>query len=282
MNKVVKVRFRPQGKLYDFDSGHFVLSYGDQVIVETEQGLGLGTIVSPPQPPNPELPVRARKPVLRLATAADQKQARRNLEKEREAHEFCLERIKVRQLPMHLVCVESFFDGSKMIFYFTAAKRVDFRELVRDLVQQFHTRVELRQIGVRHKAKMISGLGPCGRPLCCAAFLRDFDPVSIKMAKEQNLNLNPTKISGICGRLMCCLAYEYDTYLELKKDLPKIGKRVKLPQGEGKIIRQNVIAATITVELSEGQELELSIAEYLRSVEEPAAAAPNPDGQVQS
>ncbi|OPX19706.1 MAG: stage 0 sporulation protein [Desulfobacca sp. 4484_104] len=264
MNKIVKVRFRPHSKIYDFDSGHFVLAPADQVIVETEQGIGLGTIVRAPLPRNPNLPLRPLKPVLRLATAEDQEQARRNQERELQAYEFCLERIKARQLPMHLVRVEGFFDGNKMIFYFTAEKRVDFRELVRDLVQEFHIRIELRQIGVRHKAKMIGGLGCCGRPLCCATFLQDFEPVSIRMAKEQNLSLNPTKISGLCGRLMCCLAFEYSTYLELKKDLPRLGKQVKLPQGEGKIIRQNVISRTLTIELSEGGELEIPIDDFLQ------------------
>ncbi|MFP3866536.1 MAG: stage 0 sporulation family protein [Desulfobacteraceae bacterium] len=264
MNKIVKIRFQPHSKSYDFDSGHFVLYPGDQVIVETDQGIGMGVVVRAPIPRNPKLPDRALKPVLRLATAEDREQARRSKEKEQQAYDFCLERIKARQLAMHLVRVENFFDGNKMIFYFTAEKRVDFRELVRDLVQQFHTRIELRQIGVRHKAKMIGGLGCCGRPLCCATFLQDFEPVSIRMAKEQNLSLNPSKISGLCGRLMCCLSYEYDTYLELKKDLPRIGKQVKLPQGEGKVIRENVISRTITIELSDGGELEMSIDEFLQ------------------
>ncbi|MBW1986343.1 MAG: stage 0 sporulation family protein [Deltaproteobacteria bacterium] len=275
MHKIVKIRFHPQSKIYDFDSGHFVLSPGDKVIVETEQGIGMGIVVRAPLPPNPKLPMRPLKPVLGIATAEDLEQAQRNHEREKQAYDFCLERIKARQLPMHLVRVESFFDGNKMIFYFTADKRVDFRELVRDLVQQFHTRIELRQIGVRHKAKMIGGLGCCGRPLCCATFLQDFEPVSIRMAKEQNLSLNPSKISGLCGRLMCCLSYEYATYLELKQDLPRVGKQVKLPQGWGKVIRQNVISRTITVELSEGGELEMSIDDFLLT--QAAAAYDNQD-----
>ncbi len=157
---------------------------------------------------------------------------------------------------MHLVRVESLFDGSKMVFYFTAAKRVDFRELVRDLVQQFRTRIELRQIGVRHQAKMIGGLGNCGRPFCCSSFLQDFAPVSVRMAKEQNLSLNPSKISGCCGRLMCCLMYEFQTYMDMKAGLPKVGKMITLPEGEGKIIRQNVISQTLIVEMRDGREVE--------------------------
>ena len=263
MSKIVRVRFHPHGKVYNFDSGHFVLSPGDKVIVETEQGMAFGTVVSPPQPRSPKLMVQPLKPVYRLATAEDIEQAKMLAEKEQEAFRFCQECIQKRQLPMHLVRVESLFDGSKMVFYFTAAKRVDFRELVRDLVQHFRTRIELRQIGVRHQAKMIGGLGNCGRPFCCSTFLQDFAPVSVRMAKEQNLSLNPGKISGSCGRLMCCLTYEYQTYLDLKAGFPKVGKTVTLPQGEGKIIRQNVINRTVIVELRDGPEIEVAVDEVL-------------------
>ncbi len=193
------------------------------------------------------------KPVYRLATPEDIEQAKLLEKKEEEAFKFCQECIQKRHLPMHLVRVESLFDASKMVFYFTAAKRVDFRELVRDLVQQFRTRIELRQIGVRHQAKMIGGLGNCGRPFCCSSFLQDFAPVSVRMAKEQNLSLNPSKISGCCGRLMCCLTYEFQTYMDLKASLPKVGKMISLPEGEGKIIRQNIINQTIVVEMRDGQ-----------------------------
>lgn len=263
MSKIVRVRFHTHGKVYNFDSGHFVLSQGDKVIVETEQGMAFGTVVSPPQPRSPKLLIHPLKPVYRLATPEDIEQARQLAHKEEEAFLFCQECIQKRQLPMHLVRVESLFDGSKMVFYFTAAKRVDFRELVRDLVQHLRTRIELRQIGVRHQAKMIGGLGNCGRPFCCSTFLQDFAPVSVRMAKEQNLSLNPGKISGSCGRLMCCLTYEYETYLELKAGFPKVGKTVTLPQGEGKIIRQNVLNRTVMVELRDGQEIEVPIAEVL-------------------
>lgn len=263
MSKIVRVRFHPHGKVYNFDSGHFVLSQGDKVIVETEQGMAFGTVVSPPQPRSPKLMIHPLKPVYRLATPEDIEQAKILAQKEQEAFLFCQECIQKRQLPMHLVRVESLFDGSKMVFYFTAAKRVDFRELVRDLVQHFRTRIELRQIGVRHQAKMIGGLGNCGRPFCCSTFLQDFAPVSVRMAKEQNLSLNPGKISGSCGRLMCCLTYEYQTYMDLKAGFPKVGKTVTLPQGEGKIIRQNVLNQTVIVELREGQEIEVPVAAVL-------------------
>jgi cell fate regulator YaaT (PSP1 superfamily) len=263
MSKIIRVRFRPHGKVYNFDSGHFVLSQGDRVIVETEQGVAFGTVVSPPQPRSPKLMIHPLKPVYRLATQDDIEQARLLEKKEDEAFKFCQDCIQKRQLPMHLVRVESLFDGSKMVFYFTAAKRVDFRELVRDLVQQFRTRIELRQIGVRHQAKMIGGLGNCGRPFCCSSFLQDFAPVSVRMAKEQNLSLNPSKISGCCGRLMCCLMYEFQTYMDLKAGLPKVGKMISVPEGEGKIIRQNVLNQTLIVEMRDGREVEVSIGQVI-------------------
>ncbi len=263
MSKIVRVRFRAHGKVYNFDSGHFVLSQGDRVIVETEQGVAFGIVVSPPQPRSPKLMIHPLKPVYRLATPEDIEQAKLLEKKEEEAFKFCQECIQRRQLPMHLVRVESLFDGSKMVFYFIAAKRVDFRELVRDLVQQFRIRIELRQIGVRHQAKMIGGLGNCGRPFCCSSFLQDFAPVSVRMAKEQNLSLNPSKISGCCGRLMCCLTYEFQTYIDLKAGLPKVGKIISLPEGEGKIIRQNIINQTLIVEMRDGREVEVPAAQLL-------------------
>jgi cell fate regulator YaaT (PSP1 superfamily) len=261
MSKIVRVRFRANGKVYNFDSGHFVLSQGDRVIVETEQGVAFGTVVSPPQPRSPKLMIHPLKPVYRLATPEDIEQARLLEKKEEEALNFCQECIQRRQLPMHLVRVESLFDGSKMVFYFTAAKRVDFRELVRDLVQQFRIRIELRQIGVRHQAKMIGGLGNCGRPFCCSSFLQEFAPVSVRMAKEQNLSLNPSKISGCCGRLMCCLTYEFPTYMDLKANLPKAGKIVSLPEGEGKVLRQNVLNQTVVLEMRDGSEIEVPVSQ---------------------
>ncbi len=276
MSKIVRIRFRLHGKIYNFDSGHFVLSPGDRVIVKTEQGLGLGSVVSPPQPRSPKLLAQDLKPIYRLATPEDIQQAEQMTELEKEAFAFCVDRITAHQLPMRLVSVESLFDGSKLVFYFTAAKRIDFRELVRDLVQHFRTRIELRQIGVRHQARMIGGLGCCGRPLCCTSFLQDFTPVSVKMAKEQNLSLNPSKISGCCGRLMCCLAYEFEVYQDLKKNLPKVGKRVTLTEGEVKVIRLNVINRVITVETAEGRERDLPLEQFLAEMQEAAASKEPP------
>ncbi|MBW2061819.1 MAG: stage 0 sporulation family protein [Deltaproteobacteria bacterium] len=256
MNKVVGIRFRRNGPIYFFATGHFVLHKGDRIIVKTEQGVGLGEIVTPPWTQNPEIH-RDLKKVFRMANKEDLSQHKKNIELEGVAFDFCLERIKARNMEMKLVTTEVLFDGSKIIFYYTADGRVDFRELVKDLVARFRTRIEMRQIGVRHEAKMIGGVGCCGRELCCATFLSSFDPVSVRMAKEQNLSLNPAKISGLCGRLMCCLNYEFPTYMEQKKGLAKVGKRVMTKSGPGKVIRQNIMARTSIVLLSEGGEIEI-------------------------
>lgn len=259
--KIVGIRFHQTGSIYDFDCGHFVLKCGDQVIVKTEQGLGLGQVVRGPVKLEQIEEGQEYKKIFRMANEADLDQFRKVQDREKEAFHFCLERIKERRLPMKLVRVECFFDGSKVIFYFTADGRIDFRELVKDLVHRFHTRIEMRQIGVRNEAKLLGGLGPCGRELCCSSFLPDFAAVSVKMAKEQNLPLNPTKISGICGRLMCCLTYEYETYQELKKDFPKIGKTIPSPLGPVKVLRQNIMDGTIVVETEEREEKILKVAE---------------------
>jgi cell fate regulator YaaT (PSP1 superfamily) len=266
--KIVGVRFQQTGTVYDFDCGHFVLKGGDKVIVKTEQGLGLGTVVRGPFKVDPSEGGREFKKIFRLAHVEDLSQDDKIREREKEAFSFCLEHIRERNLQMKLVRVECFFDGSKVIFYFTADGRVDFRELVKDLVHRFHTRIEMRQIGVRNEAKMIGGLGPCGRELCCASFLPDFAAVSVKMAKEQNLPLNPTKISGICGRLMCCLTYEYETYQQLKKDFPKMGKTIMSPLGLVKVLRQNVMEGTILVETAEREEKIIKVSELTPGVAE--------------
>ena len=259
MDNIVGIRFREGGKIYNFAPGHFVLKEGDEVIVKTEKGLSFGTVATPVRKRDPNFPKDQLKEVFRLANDNDRQQYQECLTREKEAHAFCQDRIKERALPMTLVDVESFFDGSKIIFYFYADGRVDFRELVKDLVKELHTRVELRQIGVRNKAKMIGGLGPCGRELCCATFLKEFHSVSVKMAKEQNLSLNPTKISGVCGRLMCCLKYEYADYIEMKKGMPKVGKRIITPEGEGKVVRQNVMEKRVVVVLNDGREVEFGL-----------------------
>ncbi len=259
--KVVGVKFRDHGRIYDYDSTGFALRERDIVMVETEHGPELGFVARMPLERDPAYFSKALQRVIRLAEENDMEQGRRNLYQEREAKRLCLAKIKEQSLPMKLIGVESFLDGSKIIFYFVSEGRVDFRALVKDLASAFKTRIEMRQVGVRNEAKMIGGLGNCGREFCCCAFLKEFEPVSVKMAKEQNLALNPQKISGACGRLMCCLAYEIDTYTELRKDMPKVGKRVVTPQGPGKVVQQNIIHQKIRVVLDEGKEVEAGVHE---------------------
>lgn len=259
MEKVVGVRFRRGGKIYFFSCGPLGLKRGDYVIVHTEQGVGLGDVTEGPYPRDERIHPPDMKKVDRLAMEDEIRKYFDNMQYESEAKEFCLERIHAHGLPMNLVGVEYFYDGSKIIFFFTADGRVDFRELVKDLVRRFRTRVELRQIGVRNQAKMVGGVGTCGRALCCSTFLRNFHPVSIKMAKEQNLSLNPSKISGACGRLMCCLQYEHDTYKKYRRNMPKLGKRIQIEQGKGKVIRQNILKRTLTVLLEDGQEVAVDL-----------------------
>lgn len=300
MIKVVGIRFKPAGKVYDFDAGAFVLNLGDAVIVETEQGLGFGFVAILPvlreendirlpenesdvapedsflvqeeaapcensDPREPEdtggetPPARILKKVFRPATEPDFEQKKKNAEFEKEAHKFCTGYIKEFGLKMNLFAVESTFDASKLTFFFTAEGRVDFRELVKVLVKEFHTRIEMRQVGIRNQAKMCGGIGRCGRELCCAAFIEKFEPVSIRMAKEQNLSLNPTKISGLCGRLMCCLTYEYETYMRIRAEMPKIGEIVETPKGKGRVIRQNPICGRILIRTEDGHETEIEL-----------------------
>ncbi|MDM8550893.1 stage 0 sporulation family protein [Desulfobacterales bacterium HSG2] len=259
MKKIVGIRFKPAGKVYDFDAGAFVLKRGEAVIVETEQGLGFGRVAVPPVLREENKEARIYKKVFRLATEKDFQQREKNLETEKMAHTFCLVCIKEFGLEMNLFSVESTFDASKLTFFFTAEGRIDFRELVKVLVNEFHTRIEMRQVGIRNQAKMCGGIGRCGRELCCATFMEKFEPVSIRMAKEQNLSLNPTKISGLCGRLMCCLTFENETYLALKKNFPKIGQIVKTDRGEGKVIRHNVICNRIAIRREDGHEIETEL-----------------------
>jgi cell fate regulator YaaT (PSP1 superfamily) len=257
MGKIVGIRLRKSGKIYDFDSGHFVLKKDDRVVVNTEQGKALGIVCIEPRDMVDRKSVLPLKKVYRMANRKDIERHEKNCDLEKEVFSYCYEQIKEKSLPMCLVATERLFDGSKIIVYFSAEGRVDFRELVKDLVQRFHTRVEMKQIGVRHQAKMIGGLGPCGRHLCCSSFLNNFDPVSIKMAKKQNLSLNPSKISGMCGRLMCCLSYEYDYYNDAARDIPKVGKRITTTKGEGRIIRQNVLKESITIVTEAKEEIEV-------------------------
>lgn len=252
MQTVVGVRFKKACKIYYFSPGELALVQGDGVVVKTARGIEFGTVVIGPRDvPDAEV-VQPLKEVQRKATNEDRAKLAENNLKEQEAYKICEEKIRNRQLPMKLISVEYTLDVNKIIFYFTADGRIDFRELVKDLAAIFHTRIELRQIGVRDEAKLLGGIGCCGRPLCCATFLGDFEPVSIRMAKDQSLSLNPTKISGICGRLMCCLKYENDLYQGCSKHSsivtpPKQGSRVVSIEGEGKAISINMQKRTVTV-----------------------------------
>ena len=231
MTKVIGVRFRTAGKIYFFAPGKFEIKQGDNVIVETARGVEFGRVVSGPKDVKDEDVVQPLKSVIRLATDQDRKTVEKNKQKEKEAFKICLEKIRKHKLEMKLIDVEYTFDGNKILFYFTADGRIDFRELVKDLAAVFRTRIELRQIGVRDEPKIRGGIGICGRPLCCSTYLTEFSAVSIKMAKEQNLSLNPTKISGVCGRLMCCLTNEEETYEVLNSQLPSVGDTVTTKEG---------------------------------------------------
>lgn len=252
MIKIVKIQFHTAGKLYDFACNGLELHPGDRIIVETERGRSIGSVVMGPLEIAEEQVPEGLKNILRKAEPADLEAAARNAAREKEAFAFCLAKIAERNMEMKLVKVEYLFDGSKAIFYFTADGRVDFRELVKDLAHAFHTRIEMRQIGVRDESKLVGGMGICGRELCCSSFLRDFEPVSVKMAKEQNLALNPTKISGQCGRLLCCLGYEFETYCTLRKCLPKCGKHVQCGSTSGEVVKLNVLTGTVTVRADDG------------------------------
>lgn len=272
---IVGIRFKRAGKIYYFSPGEYDLAKGDHAIVETARGIEYGEVVIPRQEVEEGKIVSPLKTVIRKATEVDTRKVEENHRKEKEAFVICEKKIAARKLDMHLVNVEYTFDVGKIIFYFTADGRIDFRELVKDLAAVFRTRIELRQIGVRDEAKMLGGIGCCGRPLCCATFLGDFEPVSIKMAKEQNLSLNPTKISGICGRLLCCLKYESDLYCgscckkrEKKKEhgmVPRPGMKVVTPGGEGMVMNISRREQTVTVELSPGNRIVVSWDEIVES-----------------
>ena len=253
MIKIIGVRFREAGKIYYFSPGKRKISRGDQVIVETARGVEMGRVVLGEKAVPEEEIVSPLKEVTRIATEEDLKRVKRNREKEKEAFVVCEQKIKKHQLQMKLVGAEYTFDNNKLLFYFTADGRIDFRELVKDLASVFRTRIELRQIGVRDETKMMGGIGICGRELCCKTFLSDFAPVSIKMAKEQNLSLNPGKISGLCGRLMCCLKNEYETYEYLNSRLPGVGDFVTTPDGvKGQVQSVNVLRQTVKVLTEQG------------------------------
>lgn len=249
MYEVVGVRFKKAGKIYYFDPGDLPISNGDYVIVETVRGIEFGKVVVAKKQVDEKDIVLPLKKVIRMADQKDKLVVEENKQAAEEAYDICLKKVEEHGLEMKLVDVEYTFDRNKIIFYFTADGRVDFRELVKDLAAIFRTRIELRQIGVRDEAKMLGGIGPCGRMLCCSTFLGDFDPVSIKMAKDQNLSLNPTKISGLCGRLMCCLKYENDEYETAKEQLPDLGEVIETPLGIGKVVGLNILERVLQVEL---------------------------------
>ena len=259
MKKIVGIRFKPAGKVYDFDCGAFVLNQGDAVIVQTEQGLSYGTVAVPPVMIENEKADKKLKKVYRLASEQDEQKLAKIAADQKRAHLFCVECIKQLELQMNLFEVEKSFDESKYTFFFTAEGRVDFRQLVKMLVKEFGVRIEMRQVGIRNQAKMCGGIGRCGREICCSSFLDKFGPVSIRMAKEQNLSLNPTKISGQCGRLMCCLTYEVDVYRRLKGEYPKVNSWVTTPSGRGKVVRHNVMSRHVTVRLEEGGEIDCKL-----------------------
>lgn len=249
MVTVVGVRFKKAGKIYYFDPDDIEIKLDDNVIVETARGVEFGQVVVAPKEVKEEEIVAPLKNVIRVATEEDIAKHQENKDKEVEAFDICLKKIEEHGLEMKLIDVEYTFDNNKVIFYFTADGRVDFRELVKDLASIFRTRIELRQIGVRDEAKMIGGLGPCGKTMCCSTFLGEFEPVSIKMAKEQNLSLNPTKISGICGRLMCCLKYEHETYEESIAKMPEVGSKVTTPKGRGIVVDTSVLLEKVKVKI---------------------------------
>ncbi len=258
MIKVVGIRFQRAGKIYYFDPLDYDLETAMHVIVETARGVEMGTVLIPPKEVEDDKVIQPLKPVIRVATDEDEKVMERNKEKEAEAYVICKEKIAKHGLEMKLVAAEYTFDNNKLLFYFTADGRIDFRELVKDLASVFRTRIELRQIGVRDETKMLGGIGICGRELCCKSYLTDFVPVSIKMAKEQNLSLNPTKISGVCGRLMCCLKNEQDTYEYLNSRLPSVGDYVTTPGGmKGEVQSINVLRQLVKVIVDNGEEKEL-------------------------
>ena len=257
MATVVCVRFQNTGKVYYFSPADVWPQPGEMVIVETVRGVEMGEAVTGAREISDDSVVGELKPILRKATKRDIETAEQNRAKEKEAFPICVQKIKEHKLDMKLVNVECTFDGSKMVFYFTSDGRVDFRELVKELAGIFHTRIELRQIGVRDEARFLGGLGVCGRKICCGAFLSDFTPVSIKMAKEQNLSLNPTKISGQCGRLMCCLKYEQDFYEETLKKLPRLGKDIMTPDGVGTVTEISTIKEKVKVRIANGDDFEV-------------------------
>jgi cell fate regulator YaaT (PSP1 superfamily) len=249
--RIVAVSFLAVGHLYNFLAGGLTLRRGDRVVIEGEAGVRIGTIEVAPHQPSHTLDLRALRPVMRLAEAGDVDSETENIDREAAARRLCLHRIRERNLTMKLISVDYMLDGRKAVFYFTAENRIDFRDLVRDLANTLRVRVEMKQIGARDETKMTGAVGPCGRELCCSSWLRDFEAITVKMAREQGLALNPSRLAGMCGRLKCCLRYEYSTYLELRRGLPNVGKRVQSVKGDGKVLRQNILKQTVLIQRDE-------------------------------
>ncbi len=258
---VTGIRFKSSGKIYDFRSDGTSMRVGDKCIVETDKGLEFGIVSIARRKVSQKLIRRPLKRVVRNATKEDINQVEKNVVLEKEAFDICQNKIREKEIKMKLVKVDFSFDAQKAIFYYTSEERIDFRELVKDLAYHFKIKIEMRQIGLRDEAKMIGGCGPCGRNLCCAAFLKEFEPVSIKMAKDQNLALNPVKISGVCGRLMCCLEYEHETYKDLKRTCPKLGAILDTPDGKGRVVKVNLLQEKAVVELEDGKKVDVSVKE---------------------
>jgi cell fate regulator YaaT (PSP1 superfamily) len=262
--RIVAISLQRSGHLHSFLSGGLALKRGDRVVVESEVGTRIGTVEIEPHEPALTLDLTELKPVIRLAEEQDWRAEEDALSREAQAERLCVERIRQRGLPMKLVTVDYNLDGRKAVFYFSADNRIDFRDLVRDLAQTLRVRVEMKQIGHRDETKVIGAIGPCGRELCCSSWLRDFDSVTVKMARDQGLALNPSRLAGMCGRLKCCLRYEYATYLELKRTLPNAGKRVESVKGNGKVLRQNILKQTVLIQLDDdGGVVEAALADLV-------------------
>ncbi|MHB8383642.1 MAG: PSP1 domain-containing protein [Candidatus Binataceae bacterium] len=264
--KIVAISLQTTGHLYNYLAGDIHLMRGDRVLIDTENGTRVGTVEIEPHEPAHTLNLAAMKPVMRIASDTDFDLEHENILREDRARHLCLQRLRERNLLMKLVSAEYSFDGRKVVFYFIAEGRIDFRDLVRDLANTLRVRVEMKQIGARDETKVTGGVGPCGRELCCSSFLRDFDAVTVKMAREQGLALNPSRLAGMCGRLKCCLKYEYGTYLELKKALPNLGRRVQSVKGDGKVVRQNILKQTVMIALdNEGPVVEATLEDLVTS-----------------
>jgi cell fate regulator YaaT (PSP1 superfamily) len=264
--KIVAVSLQQTGHLYNFLAGDRELRRGERVLVESEAGARVGTVEIEPHEPAQTIDLSALRPIIRIASDHDFHLEQENIAREANARRLCVERIRERRVQMKLVSADYTFDGRKVTFYFVAEGRVDFRDLVRDLANTLRVRVEMKQIGARDETKVTGGIGPCGRELCCSSWLRDFEAVTVKMAREQGLALNPSRLAGMCGRLKCCLRYEYATYVELKRALPNLGKRVQCVKGDGKVVRQNILKQTVLIQREEdGGVVEVTLEDLVAS-----------------